>query len=317
MRWRELTVFLFLAVTGFAGQSLQTNLGTNQSRVQAVESIGFTVGNLQRSVAFFTKVLDFTLVTEREQAGSEFEHRTGLAGARARSARLQLGDEQIELTEFIHRQGRPYATDSTSNDHWFQHVAIIVTDMKSAVQRLREYHVSGISESPQRLPDWNPKAGGIEAYYFADPDGHPLEVLHFPPDKGEAKWHRQGNKLFIGIDHTAIVVADTERSLKFYRDKLGMRIAGTSENYGLEQEKLNHVSGARLRITTLRAGSGPGIELLEYRQPMTGRPAPADTRANDLWYWHINVTATSEQSQPAKVVRDSDGHALLIQPIPR
>ena len=59
-----------------------------------------------------------------------------------------------------------------------------------------------------------------------------------------------------GIDHTAIVVANTEASLKFYRDALGLQIAGTSENYGTEQEHLNNVFGARLRITSLRAGSG-------------------------------------------------------------
>ena len=67
-------------------------------------------------------------------------------------------------------------------------------------------------------------------------------------------------KLFLGIDHTAIVVGNTEASLKFYRDALGLQIAGTSENYGTEQEHLNNVFGARLRITSLRAGSGgPGI----------------------------------------------------------
>jgi catechol 2,3-dioxygenase-like lactoylglutathione lyase family enzyme len=37
-------------------------------------------------------------------------------------------------------------------------------------------------------------------------------------------------RLFLGIDHTAIVVSDTEASLKFYRDVLGMTVAGESEN---------------------------------------------------------------------------------------
>ena len=51
----------------------------------------------------------------------------------------------------------------------------------------------------------------------------------------------------------AIVVADTDVSLAFYRDALGMRVAGSSENYGSEQEHLNNIFGARLRITALRA----------------------------------------------------------------
>jgi catechol 2,3-dioxygenase-like lactoylglutathione lyase family enzyme len=92
----------------------------------------------------------------------------------------------------------------------------------------------------------------------------------------------QDGRLFLGIDHTAIVVSDTDASLRFYHDVLGMRISGTSENYGTEQEHLNNVFGAHLRITALRATHGPGIELLEYLAPRTGRPLPSDTQPDDL-----------------------------------
>src|SRR5204862_6644973 len=129
-------------------------------------------------------------------------------------------------------------------------------------------------------PDWNKNAAGIQAFYFADPDGHPLEILQFPADKGPPKWHRATDRLFLGIDHTAIVVSDTEASLRFYRDRLGLKVVGGSENYGTEPEHLNNVFAARLRITTLHAGAGPGIELLESLSPRGGRPAPEAARAN-------------------------------------
>ena len=116
---------------------------------------------------------------------------------------------------------------------------------------------------------------GGRGVYWHDPDGHVLEIIHFPPGKGDARWHATSDRLFLGIDHTAIVVDDTERSLLFYRDALGMRIAGESENHGIEQERLNSVFGARLRITTLRARSGPGVELLEYLAPSDGRARSA------------------------------------------
>src|SRR6185312_9204229 len=87
-----------------------------------------------------------------------------------------------------------------------------------------------------------------------------------------------GSKLFLGIDHTAIVVSDTDKSLAFYRDLLGLRVAGESENYGIEQEHLNQVFGARLNITALRAEQGPGIEFLEYITPAGGRPLPANAK---------------------------------------
>jgi catechol 2,3-dioxygenase-like lactoylglutathione lyase family enzyme len=115
-----------------------------------------------------------------------------------------------------------------------------------------------------------------------DPDGHPFEVRAFPPDKGAAKWHSPTNRLFLGIDHTGIVISDTEFSRRFYRDTLGMHIAGKSETYGTEQERLNNVFGARLRITSLRTDEGPGIEFLQYLTPLDGRAYPGDEHANDL-----------------------------------
>jgi catechol 2,3-dioxygenase-like lactoylglutathione lyase family enzyme len=84
-------------------------------------------------------------------------------------------------------------------------------------------------------------------------------------------------------------VRDTEDALRFYRDGLGLTVLGHSENYGIEQERLNNVFGARLKITALRAQSGPAIEFLEYLTPGTARPVPADTGANDLWYWPIRM----------------------------
>jgi catechol 2,3-dioxygenase-like lactoylglutathione lyase family enzyme len=194
------------------------------------------------------------------------------------------------LTEYyVSPKGRPAPLDARSNDHWFQHIAIIVSDMERAYQWLRRHKVEHVSTGPQRLPDWNPNAGGIKAFYFKDPDGHPLEILQFPPGKGDPKWHRPTDRLFLGIDHTAIVVSNTETSLRFYRDVLGLKVVGESENYGTEQEHFNNVFGARLRITTLRATAGPGMEFLEYLTPRNGRPMPADTGANDLIYWQTTL----------------------------
>jgi Glyoxalase/Bleomycin resistance protein/Dioxygenase superfamily len=106
--------------------------------------------------------------------------------------------------------------------------------------------------------------------YFKDPDGHNLEIIYFPPEKRDPRWQNANGKLFLGIDHTAIVVEDTTHSLKFYRDLLGLKLARESMNHGTEQEHLNNVAGARLRISGLRAESGPGIEFLDYLTPKTG-----------------------------------------------
>jgi len=264
------------------------------SPAEAVTAIGMTVSDMDKALAFYTSVLPFRKVSDAEASGREQELLTGVFGARVRTVRLALGDEAIELTEFKAPAGRAYPADTRGNDRWFQHIAIIVSDMDRAYAWLTSHGARHASTGPQTLPDWNPNAGGIRAYYFRDPDGHFLEVLWFPQGKGDPRWRRLGEAaekpLFLGIDHTAIVSGDTERSLRFYRDTLGMRTAGSSTNYGVEQEHLNNVFGARLRITTLKAATGPGVELLDYLAPGDGRPAPADLKANDLAHWQTTIS---------------------------
>jgi catechol 2,3-dioxygenase-like lactoylglutathione lyase family enzyme len=260
--------------------------------VEAVEAIGITVGDLDRSIGFFRDVLAFTVTSgPTEASGQALEELTGVFAAHTRSARLSLGGQTIVLSQYLAPRGRPVPPDLHSNDRVFQHVAIVVSDMDRAYQHLRAHGVRHVSSAPQTLPAWNRAAAGIRAFYFADPDDHTLEIIWFPPGKGDPRWRPLASAtagaapLFLGIDHTAIAVGDTARSLRLYRDTLGLRVAGESENFGTEQEHLNAVFGAHLRITALRAASGPGIELLEYVAPRDGRPAPGDLHANDLARW--------------------------------
>ncbi len=286
-----LVALFWLLATAVFAQGLPEDSG---AAVDEVLSIGMTVSDLDQAVDFYSRVLSFEKVSETEVAGEDHEHLQGLFGVRMRAAKMRLCSESIELAEYLAPEGRSIPEDWRSNDHWFQHIAIVVSDIDRAYQHLRKFRVRHASSGPQRLPDWNPNAGGISAFYFKDPDGHVLEVIHFPEGKGDPRWQDiKGDALFLGIDHTAIVVADTEESLRFYRDTLGLRIAGESENYGTEQEHLNNVFGARLRITALRVARGPGVELLEYMAPSDGRPAPRDTRACDLWHWQIRMSAPS------------------------
>jgi catechol 2,3-dioxygenase-like lactoylglutathione lyase family enzyme len=308
--WPQALALLALLLTAVSS-SLGGDAPPRTPTAQSVVRVGMTVSDLDRLGGFFADVLDFKKVSETEVVGPGFEQHTGVFGARARVARMRLGDEEIELTEFLTPQGRLVPRDSRSNDRWFQHVAIITSDMDAAYRRLREHKVRHASSGPQRLPDWNKNAGGIRAFYFNDPDGHVLEVLQFPPGKGQEHWQRT-DRLFLGIDHTAIVVGDTDRSLAFYRDGLGMNVVGGGENWGDEQEHLNNVFGARLRITTLRApGGGPGVELLEYLAPRDGRPYPPDAKPNDLFHWQTTVSCEpAAGASEEKLVRDPDGHAV-------
>jgi len=307
--------------------------------VREVSSIGLTVNDLGRELNFFTNTLPFELVSISDASGKQQDALLGSSGARLRIATLKLGDESIMLTEHLGKKGRPIPQDSRSFDRWFQHIAIVVSDMDKAYARLLEHKVTHVSTAPQTLPEWNKDAGGIKAFYFRDPEDHVLEIIWFPQGKGNPRWQQPTDKpesglpVFLGIDHTAIVVSDTDKSLGLYRDLLDLRVVGESENYGLEQEHLNQVFGARLRITGLRAEHGPGIEFLEYITPPGGRPLPLDSKVTDLVFWethlavddvaglsgklHENGVAfvSKPGSVRSQIVRDPDGHALQLNEV--
>jgi len=336
--------FLSQQVAGFYYISLAALLlfliaQPGYSAVHQVESVGLTVNDLEREVRFFTQVLPFEQVSGSEFKGQASAQLLGLSQAELKVAVLRLGDESISLTEHLDK-GHPIPADSRSYDHWFQHIAIVVRDMDQAYGHLRQHKVKYVSTAPQALPEWNKGAAGIKAFYFRDPEDHVLEIIWFPTGKGDPKWQTQTDKLFLGIDHTAIVVSDTDASLGFYRDLLGMRLAGENENYGVEQEHLNQVFGAHLRITGLRAERGPGIEFLEYLTPPGGRQLPETSKPNDLVFWRTDLTVDHLDDLASKlkergtklvstrvvdlnggspglrrglIVRDPDGHALLLE----
>jgi catechol 2,3-dioxygenase-like lactoylglutathione lyase family enzyme len=312
------------------------------AQVTKVDAIGITVKEMDRSVKFYTGVLGFKKISDTELSGESYEKLTGVFGLHIRTVRLQLGDEFIELTDYLTAGGRSIPEDQHSNDLFFQHIAIVVSDMDKAFQQVKKYNAEFVSTAPQTLPKSIPAAEGIKAFYFHDPDNHNLELIYFPKGKGLAKWHpdsyRDNGKIFLGIDHTAIGVSNTESSHKFYNDLLGIERKGDSWNKGTEQEHLNNVKAASLHITGYRAAAGPGIEFLQYIVPGPGKKYPEDTRADDIWFWQTTLFTDDAAALYNKlkaagclfiseelvhnsqngihtksfIVKDPDGHALLI-----
>jgi catechol 2,3-dioxygenase-like lactoylglutathione lyase family enzyme len=307
--------------------------------VQRVAMIGFTVADIDRSVSFYSDVLSFEKLADFQVIGPPYDHLHGVFGSHVRIIHMRLGDQIVELTQYVAPpDGRPIPVPSRSNDLWFQHMAIVVSDMDQAYETLQRHQVRQISPEPQTIPASNVPAAGIKAIKFRDPDNHNLELLWFPPDKGAARWHQANHGLFLGIDHTAITIGDTAASLAFYRDQLGMKVAGGSLNIDPTQDYLDNVFGARVRVTAMvPADAPPHVEFLQYETG--GRPMPPDTDANDLWHWQTtllvddvqaaadalrgagvrfvsaDVTTISETAlgfSRAVMVRDPDGHAMRL-----
>ncbi|NJM95814.1 MAG: bleomycin resistance protein [Phormidesmis sp. RL_2_1] len=217
--------------------------------IQAVQAIGLTVSDAEIATNFFTGAFDFTVTADTVVSGDAISYLYGVPHAQVRIVSLQLGSETIRLMEFLGVDSRPVPAGSKSNDLWFQHFAIIVSDMDKAYAQLKKFSFSPISPEPQTLPN------DIQAFKFRDDDGHALELLKFPAGLGPDYWQAK-DRLFLGIDHSAISIANTERSLALYRDVLGLTHQGSFTNIGIKQETMDNLFSAKVIVTSLTPEMG-------------------------------------------------------------
>jgi catechol 2,3-dioxygenase-like lactoylglutathione lyase family enzyme len=213
---------------------------------------------------------------------------------------ITIGAQTVRLKHTHAERPRLAPANATS----FQHFAIVVANMALAMSRLSA--LSGWQPislaGPQRLPA---SSGGATAFKFRDPDGHPLELLEFATDRVPFVW-RNVSSLFAGIDHTAITIVDTARSLAFWRGS-GFSLHASSLNAGAEQSALDGIPSPRVEVSSLRTGdTPPHLELLCYRQPV----AVIDCRAED----DVLASRIILQGQGLKVeMKDPDGHRLAAE----
>ena len=299
--------------------------------------VSLTVAEVAGAEAFYRDTLGFARVAAGEVGGPAWLRLMGAEGATARFVVMRLGAQELELVAFD-PPGRPYPPASTAHDPWFQHVAIVVSDMAAAWARLQHAPIMPITRGgPQRLP---PNTGSVTALKFRDPEGHPLELIAFPPGTGDPVWqHPTEGALFLGIDHSAIVVRDPVRSARFYKGPLGLSELSHSINDGPEQQRLDGTQGDVVDVVALRpaAGTTPHVELLGYRVPPVGA-VETDASVRDIAATRLvlqverlsDIAATLQVAgagliSPGMValrdgshgilVRDPDGHLLLlIQP---
>jgi catechol 2,3-dioxygenase-like lactoylglutathione lyase family enzyme len=337
----------FLAAGAMALLIAWSSLAYAQDRsggVERIKTIGFTVGDVERATNFFANVLQFEKMADFRVVGSEYDALVGVFNANMRIVQMKLGEQIIELTQYVSPPtGRFIPVWSNSNDAWFQHMAIVVTDMDAAYKILQDNNVRQISSHPITIPPSNPGAAGIKAIKFHDPERHPLELIYFPPGKGDPSWQKPSNKLFRGVDHTAMTVPSTDKGVTFYRDLLGFSVGVTTLNSGPTQEVLDGLLNDTCLVTAMMPPSAPPhVEFLEYKSPPGGRVMPAETKANDLWHWQPTLVSRNIQAlagrlrqagapfissgvvaippeaqaklgfKKAVMIRDPNGHALRL-----
>lgn len=238
------------------------------SGVQALVGFGRTVADLAVTEAFYREGLGFARVAPPEPVPAGQAEAMGLADRRATQLRMRLGGQTVTFLT-VDPPGAPYPGDPAATDPFFQHLAIPVRDMEAAMAQLSRLAPSPISRGgAQRLPA---STGGVTAFKFRDPDGHPLELIFFPDGVPAARW-RDAPGLFLGIDHSAITVADLDAALAFLVGPLGLTLAARGLNQGPEQARLDGVDDPQVDVIALEPPEpAPHVELLHYRVPATKR----------------------------------------------
>lgn len=281
-----------------------------RTRIRRLASFGLTTPDAHRLSEFYQYALDFRVFETGRRSGPDFERLTGVIGG-ASAVSLGLGEDVVELLQFD-RPGRPYPAGAVSSDLCFQHFAIIVADIQLAYQRLVSAGgwTAISTDGPQQLPA---SSGGVTAFKFRDPDGHPLELLAFPDSQMPEHWQvRASGNLFLGVDHSAISVADSAASIAFYQD-MGLRVAARSLNTGPGQERLDAVNDALVEVTALEPEQAtPHVELLCYRSVTRGESTII--RSNDVAATRLifDVDGPSSESATPQGLIDPDGHHLVI-----
>ena len=259
-----------------------------------------TVADLPGSERFYVEGLGFAVASRGEVDPAM----AALLGAeRIFAVELRRGAQIVVLQSF-QPPGSAYPAGATSSDQVFQHFAVPVTDMAASHARLRALCPVPISKAPQLLPA---RSGGATAFKFRDPEGHPVELIQFPDGHGD------------GVDHSAIVVTDVDRSIAFYRDQLGFTVAARQLNTGPEQDRLDGQAGISVDVVALTPSQPtPHLELLAYRRPAVRTAEllrPSDVAATRLVLEVSSLPADAvrlSNGTSARLAHDPDRHALLL-----
>jgi catechol 2,3-dioxygenase-like lactoylglutathione lyase family enzyme len=242
--------------------------------------ISITVADLAGTAAFYRDWLGLTVGPEQTLADPAWNSLLGLEqDATARAIDIAIGQQTLKLVAFD-PPGRPYPPERASNDQWFQHFCLVCVDIVKIWERLAGGSPGVITKGAPVLLPLN--TGSVTAFKFRDPEGHPLELIFFPPEIGNSAWQKAGGGI-AGCDHTAISVMDLDRSIAFYSGLLGFQVGGRSLNRSPEQDRLDGLRGCEVDVVALQPASAttPHVELLHYRRPL-GRTSTSEIRSNDV-----------------------------------
>lgn len=136
--------------------------------------IGVVVGDLEKSVAFYTGVIGM-VETGSFPINADFSKKSGLADGeptQVKVLRLGTGEEatQWKLMSFGDK-AKPLQKDFIHNHTGMRYITILVKDLTPILKRIKEHEVKLLGETPVPL--------GADSHFILvqDPDGTFIELI--------------------------------------------------------------------------------------------------------------------------------------------
>jgi catechol 2,3-dioxygenase-like lactoylglutathione lyase family enzyme len=136
----------------------------------AVDHVGFTVTDLDRSIAFYRDVAGMELTLRKQSAGEWFGSLTRNPGAVIEIAMLELDGFTLQLIRYVERGGP--ALEVSHANVGSPHLSIWVDDVEA--KRAQVEAIGGGDAGPLVLLG---EDRALRSFYVLDPDGVPVEFV--------------------------------------------------------------------------------------------------------------------------------------------
>jgi len=139
-------------------------------KIPAMGHVGLSVKDTQRSIEFYTDLLDMEVVLELDITDDRQARVIGVPGTQCKITHLKLGDGVLELFEYYQpERGTNKAKTLEQRDNGIVHIGFEVDNFHEKMQQLKDNGVKFVGEAVQFRQ-------GVWVLYFYGPDGEVCEL---------------------------------------------------------------------------------------------------------------------------------------------
>jgi catechol 2,3-dioxygenase-like lactoylglutathione lyase family enzyme len=291
--------------------SLMNAQGSSASDVTGVGNFSHVVRDMDRAVAFYRDVLGLEVSADVPFSPNPAIMRLGnTLGAQSRMMQLRvpgstMGVELLEYKDIERKVQSPRVVDPGAAS-----IALRVRDIAPILAKL-----TGSGAKVLTLGDVPATVNNGKYVFLQDPDGFVVELVQMPAP-ADSKVPATSNVSGAAFELT---VVDTEQSVKFYKDLLGIDM--TMDASFIDNPLLARTAGAPgASVRQSRAtipGSSTVFTLIEFkniaRTPLTGRVQDPGTAILQLRVRDVDALVKKMKAAGVPVVT-SGGEPVAIRP---